>query len=444
MRLEPSVSTGVSYTDNVDFDNEPRDDFVYFVRPRVALVLDSRRFQTSLDLALSFEYSTDEEGFTIEQLSTTQLDSVNTFEVVDNTVFVDARASVSRELIDAENRPSASETESDDDLTTVQRYLVSPFVQQRFGRFVENETRASAGYVTTGDADGDDAVLLGLGTEFSSGPLFGWFQWRLGSQYDVQDASDDDERFERLTNEVNTTSRINRSVAFLANAGHDDIDDSANDDVPDGFFWNLGFDWRPSPRLTATATIGRRFEGRDLNFDIDYEFRGGMTFTASFQQTLETEEQQFQRELGSLVIADQVSSAGGLGISDDPFIRNRFDSALNYSRGRNNYSIVGFFESREFQTDLSSTERNYGSVATWSRQLNRRTRGSIALGYERTEFEDMDDRVDDLYTVRTSLSHNLGEGLSIGCSYVFQRQESTDETEIATENFVAVTLTKRF
>ena len=444
LRLNPFISTGVSYTDNVDFDDEPKEDFVYFIRPGIELTLDSRRFQTSLNYALSFEYSTDEEGIVVEQLSTSRLESINTFQVVEDIFFVDARAIVSQELVNAESRPSASETNRGDDLATVQRYSVGPIVRYRFGRSVDNETRASIGYVTSSDDDDDNAVIYGASTEFSSGPMFNRFRWSVASRYVLQDSTEDDDQFERFTNEVNTSSQIDRTLAFLANTGYDDVDDTANEDVPDGFFWNVGFDWRPSPRLTAIATFGQRFENRDLGLNIDYEIRPGANFTARFQQTLETDGLRFQRELADFVINDPVPQGGTLGTSDDTYLRNRFDSALTVERRRNSVALVGFYETREFQTTPSTTEQTFGGSATWSRQLNRRTSASLGFEYELTEFEDMDDRVDDLYTVRTSVSHNLGDGFSVLLRYIFQHQESTDESENATENFILLSLTKRF
>ncbi|NBC32101.1 MAG: TIGR03016 family PEP-CTERM system-associated outer membrane protein [Alphaproteobacteria bacterium] len=462
LRVSPFVTTGVSYTDNVDFEADARDDFVYFIQPGVSLDLDAGRFRTVLNAAVSLEYSTDEGGFDLRQTADTRLQSLNRFELVEDILFVDAQAAISRELIDARSRPSASNVERSDDRATVQRYQISPFVQYRFGRFVDNETRLSLGYVSIGgDGDGDrgdgeDGLTYSASTAFSSGRMFNRFQWRLASIYRVEDAGDEREEVERFTNEANGRVALDRTFALLGTVGHDSIEDAEVTDVPDGLFWNVGLGFTPNPRLSATVTYGRRFDNDDFGLDLTYEIAPGSRFLARFEQTLETEEQVFLRDLSSLGVNDEgqlidtrtgeplESTADLFGLRAESFRRNRFDSILTLDRRRNTYRFGGFYETREILDTTRRTERGFGGSASWRRQLNRRTNGSIGIGYQQVDFGTADERVDDLYTVRTSLSHNLGEGLSMFFGYVFQHQDSSAEDETATENLVTLSLTKRF
>lgn len=456
LRLNPFITTGVSYTDNADFDRDRRDDFVYFIQPGLSLDLEAPRFRTTLSASASAEYSTDEQGFTLRQVSDSRLESINRFELFEDIAFVDAEAAISQELLDAESSPSARTVDRSDDFTTVQRYRVSPFVRYRFGRSVENETRVTFGYVDTGEEDEDASVILGAGTTFSSGPVFNRFQWRAQSQYDSEDATNEDERFERFTNELGTRFEVDRSWALLATVGHDAIDDAEIDDLPDGVFWNVGVNYQPNPRLDATLTFGRRFENNDLGLNILYDIAPGSRFRARFQQTLETEERRLLRDLDFLSVDAQgrvVDTRTGepiegptsaFGVESETFLRNRFDANLIFDRRRNNYRFGGFFESREIQTTPTFTERAFGATADWRRQLNRETTGRFGIEYERTNFDNQPGRIDDLYTVRTSISHSLGDGLSVLFGYTFQHQDSTIADETATENLVTLSLTKRF
>lgn len=456
LRISPFITTGVSYTDNVDFDADARDDFVYFIQPGVTLDLEASRFRTALNYSLSLEYSTDEEGFVVEQLSNSRLESMNTFELVENIFFVDADAAISRELVDARSRPSARGVDRSDDLATVQRYRVSPFFQYRFGRVVNNETRLSVGYVDIGGDEDEEALTYSASTEFTNAVPAARLGWRLASLYEIQDPGDEVEEFERFTNEVNTRLALDRTYALLATVGHDSLDDAAVDDLPDGVFWNVGLGYTPNPRLDASVTYGRRYDNGDFGLNIDYDISETARFRARFDQTLETEEQLLLRDLTFLDVNDEgqlidtrtdeilETTADLFGLEADVFLRNRFDTDLVLNRRRNTFRLGGFYESREVLSTPTFTERGYGGSASWRRQLNRRTSGIVDLQYERVDFDTEGGRIDDLYTVRTSLSHNLGEGVSVFFGYVFQHQESTAENQTATENLLILSLTKRF
>lgn len=456
LRVSPFITTGVSYTDNVDFESDARDDFVYFIQPGITLDLNANRFRTSLNYSLSLEYSTDEEGFVVEQLSDSRLQSINRFELVEDIFFVDADAAISRELLDARSRPSARGVDRNDDLATVQRYRLSPFVQYRFGRLVNNQTRLAVSYVDIGGDDGDESLTYSASTEFTNAAPAARLGWRLASIYEVQDAGDEFEEFERFTNEANGRLALNRTYALLATVGHDEIDDASIDDVPDGVFWNVGIGYTPNPRLDASVTYGRRYDNDDLGLNIDYEISETSRFRARYEQTLETEEQRFLRDLSFLGVNDVgelvdtrtgetlESTSDLFGLESETFIRNRFDADLVLARRRNTFRLGGYYESREFLATPTSTERGYGGSVTWRRQLNRSTSSSVDLGYQRTDFDTEGGRVDDLYTVRTSLSHNLGEGVSVFFGYVFQHEDSNVANQTATENLVILSLTKRF
>jgi uncharacterized protein (PEP-CTERM system associated) len=471
LRLTPSVSTGITYTDNVDFEADARDDLILFLRPRVTLIARARRLNTALDYGFSAEYSTDEEGFRIEQLADSELRSANTFEIVDDIVFLEANALVSREIVDnTVTTPAGIESEQTENFATVQRYQLRPLVQNRFDDFLISETRGQLGFVNTGDDDDEGwTQTYGISQAFLSGPRFTTYQWGWNTEYVVSRSGgddedlgfdeDDDDDFTRFTTVLDTEVVVSREFSLLGSVGFERIEEETLSEEPDGLIWSVGFAVRPNQRLSASATYGRRFEDDIYSFDMRYEITERSIFQARFDRTLETEETLFLNDLSFLGVDQQgnfVDTRTGLplredvelfGLEDEVFFTDRFTADLNLVRGRNRYTFDAFFEEREIQRigDESETETVWGGGARWERQLSRDMTGTLSVDYRFADFSGVDEgREDDLITFRSGLRRNLGQGFTGSFNYVFRQQISTFETEDATENAVNLTITKTF
>lgn len=460
-RLTPRVSVGSFYTDNVDFESDARSDFVVFVRPGVSLTRTSRRFNTALDFSVSAEYSSDEEGFEFGVVNNSELNSANRFEVVDDILAFQANAAISQQLIDGAVGTSAA-TASDIDrrqnnFATVQRYLAGPILTYRFGRLVNSESVLRVGYVNIGettDGEGSDSLDVLVSQVFSSGPLFSTVLWSLTGSYEQADIGDAEEEREQTTFAANGEYVIDRQWSLLGTVGHDDINDPdfRNEDL-EGPFWNVGFAARPNRRLTSEVRFGRRFGDDELLFRLDYDISERASLQASFDRTLETEEQLFLRDLSFLGVDDQGnfidlrtgqliapdSEFDPFGLQQGTFIRERFESRLDYARRRDNFAVNGFYESREF---VVGTEDAVGGGASWSRRLSRETSSVMSFNVRNTDFED--DTTDQLYTFRAGLNHNFYQDLTLSLNYVHQHRDSDVDDRNATENFVSLTLTKSF
>lgn len=472
LRLTPSVSTGITYTDNVDFEADARDDLILFLRPRVSLIARARRLNTALDFGFSAEYSTDEGGFRIEQLADSELRSANTFEIVDDIVFLEANALISREIVDNTiTTPAGIESEQTENFATVQRYQLQPLVQNRFEDFLISETRGQLGFVNTGDDDDEGwTQTYGISQAFLSGPRFTTFQWGWNTEYLVSrgggddgdgdfDDDDDDDDFTRFTTTLDAQVVVTRQFSLLGSVGFERIEEESFSEEPDGLIWSVGFEARPNQRLEATASYGRRFEDDIYSFDVRYEITERSVFQASFDRTLETEETLFLNDLSFLSVDQQgnfIDTRTGLplqedvelfGLEDDVFFTDRFRADLNLVRGRNRYNVNAFFEEREIISagEEDETETIWGGGAEWERQLSRDMTGSLSVDYRFADFGGVDEgREDDLITFRSRLRRDLGQGFTASFNYVFRRQISTFESEDASENAVNVTITKTF
>lgn len=454
-----SVGIGLTYTDNVDFEQDARSDLFVFIRPEAGLRLVGRRANLAVDYGFEAGYSTDEGGFDIRQLVDTNLRSANTFELVDNLLFFDFNAALSREIVD--NRIGTSARDFDDEnRALVQRYLASPFVIYRFGQFATNETRLAAGYVRSGDsADGtgdDDSITLEARTDFLSGSDFTNVLWAFTTFYRITDLDDTDELREFST-VLSTEMPIVRQFSLLANIGYDDVDRESGSEL-DGLRWDLGFTARPSRTFTLTFTGGQRYGEANYFGELRYAISPRSVFRANYNRTFDTEDTLFLEDLSFLGVDPQgqlidvrtgepfVADTESFGITDRTFFRDRFNATLDLTRRRNFYGFSAFWEQREFLDPPEDTETSYGGRATWSRRLTRRTNSNLGFEYRVIDFGEEDDgREDTRYTVRASLSHALGEGFSLSGNYLYRVQQSTlDSEDGISENAVTISLIKTF
>lgn len=465
-----SVSLGLTYTDNVDFEQDARSDLFLFVRPQAALRVSGRRVDLALNFGFEAGYSTDENGFDIRQVVDSSLQSTNRFELVEEILFLDFSAALSREIVDNRIGTSARDA-TDQNRTLVQRYRVSPFIVYRFGSFAENETRLTAAYfrsgetsdddVDTGDDDDNDSITLAASTAFSSGSAFTTVLWDFVTSYRVEDVGDDDELREFSTL-FSTQTPIVRQFALLANIGYDDIDrdreDGLGEEDLDGLRWDVGFTLQPSPNFSLTFTGGQRYGEANYFGDLGWEISPGSTLTANYQRTFDTESGVFLEDLSFLGVNPQGElidirtgeppevDTESFGITDRAFFRDRFNANLFLDRRRNTYRFSAFWEQREFIDGPADTESSYGGGAAWSRRLSRETSGNLAFDYRIIDFgEEEAGREDTRYTGRLTLSHALGRGFSLSGSYVYQLQQSTlDAEDGISENAVTIRLTKTF
>jgi|GEM_PF-1787365 len=456
----PSIGFGVTFTDNVDFDQDAESDLFVFVRPGAQLRVLGRRINLAIDYAFEAGYSTNENGFDIRQVGSSNLNSANTFELVEDILFFDFNAALSRQIIDNREATSARD-DADNNRTLVQRYLASPYLVYRFDSFAQNVTRLTAGFVRSGQTQDDDdddnnSVTLEARTDFVSGSAFTNFLWEFLTLYRVTDVGDDDEITE-FTTFFGTETPIVRQFSVLANIGYDDVDRNRGREL-DGVRWDLGFTTRPSQNFTLTFTGGQRYGEANYFGALRYEITPGSILTADYRRTFDTEETVFLEDLSFLGVDPQGQlidlrtgeptdvDTESFGITDRAFFRDRFDTNLILDRRRNVYRFAAFWEEREFIDGPDDTESSYGGVATWSRQLSRDTAGNVGFEYRVVDFgEEEAGREDTRYTGRVTLTHALGRGFSLSGNYLYRLQQSTfDDEDGISENAVTIRLTKTF
>lgn len=220
------------------------------------------------------------------------------------------------------------------------------------------------------------------------------FGWQVSGGYEREDSNQLDQRFEGKYARADVTVPISPSVALLGGVGYEKVQISQRDPlldtngVPvrdsngrfvtdtsqprqlsfdtDGLIWDAGVMWRPSPRTSLTARVGRRY--------------GDTVYTGSFAYRPD------DRTLFQLGVYDGLSSFGrGLttGLSALP---TQFDPTRNPISGDVNACVFGQQSGGCLAPQLSNTTtaqfRSSGVQAILSSRYGRWSYG-VGAGYDR-------------------------------------------------------------
>lgn len=451
MELTSSVSTGLTLTDNRDFEHDAESDALFHVSPAITLRQTGGRSTTALDYSIYGEYGARDSEVDVSHA----LNAMNTTELARDELFIDVSAGIDQRVIDNTRGVPSRRSDDGENLATVYRMRVSPYLVERLGSVAVWNSRLAAGYVDSNSSELDADTELEATTALSSGSDFTSFFWDLSANYRVDDPGSDDER-KSQTYRFDTETVVSRQFSLIGGVGYEKIEDDSLEDEPKGFIWNAGFRWKPSRRLNLRATYGERYEEENIDAELDYQVTARTTISASYSQILTTEQELLLNDLGFIGVDDDgnlIDTRTGLpldedfslfSLSDETFRRDLFTARITTVRERDTFSANLSHEVRESgSSDESEIVRSVG--VTWDHRLTRSMNLATSVDYDNIDFGGDDEgRVDHLISFRASVSESLSEDVSASGTYLFRHLESNRHGEDATENAVIFSLTKTF
>jgi uncharacterized protein (PEP-CTERM system associated) len=448
--ITPRVSTGLTLTDNRDFEHDAESDAIFSITPGVNIREEGGRSQTFLDYSFSGQYAHRDTEFDVVH----NLSGTNSLEILEDSFWVESSAAVDQQLVDNTVGVPGRVTESGNNLSMVQRYEVSPVYRAHLGRFADSESRLRLGYVTSTADDFSDETEFEASQELFSGRDFTSFTWTASAVYLKGDG--DDEDHERQTYRYDTATFITREVTLLGGIGYEQINDPDLDDEPKGFIWDAGLRLKPGPKLTMEATYGERFEETNIAASLDYRITSRTSLNIDYSQDLTTEQQLLLNDLGFIGVDENgnlIDTRTGellddnfslFGLTDDTFRRDLFTIRFSHTRPRDRYTGEASYEIREGGNNDES-EKIKSLSTTWSHDLTRTMTWNTTLNYDNIEFSGEDaGRTDNIYTLRTSLTEQIFEDVDATATYFFRHLDSNESDTDATENALLFTLTKTF
>lgn len=450
-RLTPSVAVSETFTDNDDLapNGQKEAALITQVTPAIELRGTGPRLTLALDAAADLRYQTLNDpgpGADVD------LAGIANAEIVPELFFLDLNASISQEVLNRRAASSASRT-NNKNLSTVQTYRASPYLQHRLGGFADAEERVSVTRTIDNGDNFSDSTTYQLDLTLDSGDQFSKLLWDVDALASLSQESDDEDENEQRA-DLNLEYVVDNTFSLLGSGGYERLDFGNNGETIQQPTWRAGLRWQPFSRLELEGTYGKRFGGSVVDAKVDYQIGSETTISGQINTSLDEPQDRLNRDASSI----GVDADGNIidGRSNQPFDsatnlssfndeRNRttaYTVQLDSVRGRNTFHFVfrkekqeGLFSGVEDDTMLFS--------GRWLRQLNSRTSVTGFASYENLQFG-ADDREDHEYVAIADLSYTVGPNTQLSLTYSFQLKDSTDSTSEFTENTVTLAATFSF
>ena len=475
-QFEPFVTARQTYTDNVDLDPKGQEEaaLITEVGPGVTLQGNMARLRAALNGSVRYErQSLNDAGNDVNA----DVAGNATAEWLENTLFTDASASISQQVLDSAGATSASGT-NDANQETVQAYRVSPYLVNRLGRFARLETRYSSALTLIsgdggdrrfdrgGDDGASDTLQHTVSLTASSGPTFDRWSWTLRGSASELNALDDNQDVATTTAQtdrtVDTSRRdvvlqnqfaISRSLALTGDIGYQKLDSDDQRDSFESIRWAAGFRYAPSPDTLLAANAGEQNDDFSFSVEARHDISPRTTVSVTYREEVATGQERLVASLPGDVenIEDLRPEDIRFSLRDEITRTETLTGRFQTRFGRNDLSLTGSYETEsEDAIEGESTEERIRFSATYGRALTRDVALNLSGSYANVQFSDVDpgtgatDVEDDVYDATIGLDYTGFERLSLGLQYSFSRRDSTRASDEFTENAVTFSGSYRF
>lgn len=499
--VTPSLTVKETYTDNITLapPGQESEDFVTEIDPAISVKGEGRRLKLNFNYRMqNLIYAEDSNRNNTHH----QLSADANAELVKDFFFLDARSTVTQQLISNTGTIARDNISSTSNRTDVVTYQLSPYLRHRFGGYVNAQARYTYDKVEV-DQGASDGETHGVDVSLSSGARFTRLGWSLGyrnQQSDRKAASDTD--YESANGEIRYA--VTHKFDVLAQAGYENNDFDNTLDTQDGSYSSAGFDWHPSRRLSLQMVYGDRNESATLtlrpttrtDFTTTYRDRdvglnsGGSwsaalnhrtrrsTWRASYVEDTTTSQQLLLAAVpGSYVCPPNAVGTGNGAVlfnraactffpeweqpvgnlndwlfqqqyaylpwlTDEIFVRKRFEASVGLNTGKSSLNAGLFSEQREFQL-AGDDEQSYGGNASWHWKFAPRTSSTLNGSWQRTDIR-TSTQEDELWDVGLSITRQIRRKLDGSIEYRHMERDSNTVGGDYRENRLSVLVKMTF
>jgi len=467
MSVVPSVSTRFVATDNVDQAANGKSDFIFEVSPNIEISKLAGRLTGSMSASLRNVVYADSSD---RNTSFIAFNGRGQYEIVEDTLFIDASGTVSRDDLSIFSGRGAGDSLNTDANNETRSYTVSPWMQFHFGNTATGRVRLDNRWTAGGGGSFGDQYTRTLTANLADGEAFGPLGWfadfsRVDTEY-----SDPDQTVFRQNARLGATYRVSRQLSLRATIGREKNDYTTGGS--DGATTHgYGFDWSPSTRTQFSAFTEERIFGR--GFDVSLSHRRALShWKLSYTKDISSSDElisqdlqdaYFQAYFGNLqglglpqavlnAIKQQFLAQSGLLITNAQYVYKNLQGDVSFVGKRN---VLGFSVYRRQRTRLADdvTASTVDDFARYDAVTD--SGASASLRHSLTPLSALTARVvrskatgsgtDKQETRRTSLSlgltHKLGANASSGLDYQHLRVNGDSDY---TENRLTATLGLRF
>jgi uncharacterized protein (PEP-CTERM system associated) len=292
--IVPTLSVVESYSDNIGLtdDASKQSDWVTTAIPGIRINATGARLRFNLNYAPEIVYW----AHTRDDIEVFNKGSIfGVAELAKEFLFIEGGAGVNQYDISPLGPLTTSNINLTGNRATVANYFASPYVRSSAGSQVQAEARYTYSLSKSSDEPQlTDSVGNAINLRLASGAAYKVFTWNLS--YHKEDIEytgtqqDQDTRIE--VSSAGVRRMITYTIALTAQGGYDYYKRGALVPASEGWAWNLGMDWTPSPRTRLAAAGGERFYGNYYNLEFTHRTRL-TTWGAGYNQTVTTTRSEF-------------------------------------------------------------------------------------------------------------------------------------------------------
>lgn len=361
----PGVRLRESYSDNIRLAPAQlaQPEWTTEVAPTLTVGTNSRRLSLSLDYSLQKLMYSHEPDRTEQQLAAN-----GHSELMQDWLYLDARASISRQAISAFGSQRSDVSQIDANTNVVHANSVTPYLKHVFRGLAAIELRHSYDHVSSGSllsVRSNDTRLQVTGDNGGQG-------WNWDLTLDRNVISDSQLAPVTMSNAALTLSMpVNSRFSLYGTGGYEKEDYHALSGQPGGRYWSAGGTWTPSPRTTVSASVGHRYFGKTGKLDARYRMRR-MFWTLAYNEDITTTHAQFL-SLPPTALGDFLNQLWSARIPDAALRQQTVKAFLQLSQMLGAQGNVDYFSHRYYLQKQASLSTVYSGA-----------KSTLALGWSRT------------------------------------------------------------
>jgi hypothetical protein len=449
--FNPAITAVGTYTDNSTLapSGKEKEQYIIQLNPALTITRETGRFRTEFDyLMQNLFYPKQHLGFPKSRNANNthhQIFGDATYELLRETLLIDASTTFSQQIIDPQGKVSNSNINRTGNTTDTFTARIGPNWRYTVGPNAVADFTYTFGVVRFLDQDNpnntndslQDSLEHNVKLDISS-QVQQRTSWSLLFNWDRIEFEDDRVNVFRKAG-VELGYPLTGVIDFIALGGYEDneFDNTSSTTRPDGPWWEVGLGWQPTTRDHLEARYGERFFGDTKNFLWNHE-GNKISTRLEFIETLGTGNQQ-------LVDVDFVPG-GGLNpdvprFRDEVFLERRLDANITAELAKTTIEVDGFWVEREYQID---TDRNYGGSVIWGWQFRPRTHFELEFNYLRSKFGGSENTDFDNSWTSLTIDYLLGPRTTGYIQATHRRRDSDDALNNYTENTISLGITRAF
>jgi uncharacterized protein (PEP-CTERM system associated) len=448
IRLEESFSDNANLAED---ENDRNSDLVTVVTPSISATMRGGRVNGGLNFSRSESISRTGAS---DAGSENELAATGQAELWERVAFIDAQASISREVIDETQPSSQSLATQQINRTETRAYNLSPYFLHHFGTWAETRSQITYSQVDTDSEEVSDTGSLTESFVINSGRRFSRFLWSV-TAVNSKTPREETPAIRERTIDGNGTYVLDSRLSLLAGLGWQSTEDATLVNQPKGPTWSAGFAAQPGQKTSVRLTVGERDGGTTVDFESSYRLSARTALTASYNEELQTSQQQISDNLSFLAVGPDgtlidsrtgaafVPGDDNFGLQDETFRQRVFTLRLSGTRRRNTFSGVVRWESRETEA-TGVTETVLSTDLLLNRRISERASGGFGIGYAVTDFGTDNQAEEHEVTFSLNYGYQILQDAQLSLTYNLTLRNVNNQDGDFYENAVTAGLTKRF